>query len=147
MATDNSWLIKMPHARTTGRAVPILTKIEIDEMLQCGYDDVFVGFRVFVLRKKLTNYDNSLVIPGTEWRQHYVIDFKWSVPYYYLYPLDYPTVIEFHPKNSQIVFFKKNPNMFCYDMEGSQMRLVQYVGEVLPFVPLLQPPMAGRLLL
>lgn len=27
------------------------------------------------------------------------------------------------------------------------MRLVQYVGEVLPFVPLLQPPMAGRLLL
>lgn len=79
------------------------------------YDDVFLGFRFFVLRKKLANYDNSLVIPETEWRQCYAIDFKPSVPF--------PA-----PLDSQFVFLRKDPNILCYDMESSKMRLVQYVG-------------------
>ena len=130
-AADNLWLIRMLLARMTGRAVPILTKTEIDELLQSGYDNVFVGFWFFVLRKKLTNYNNSLVIPETEWRQCYVIDFKPSVPYYYLAPLDYPTVIPFHSEKDYPTLNSIFPREFtnCVFQKGYEYLLLCY-GEL-----------------
>lgn len=133
------WLIRMPHAHTNGSKIPILTESE-DGVVQCGYDDD-VGFRIFCLRKKIHHYGYSSVIPEDEWSQRLVIAFRPIVRFNWLRPypqhpvvFEYPNLIAFHPQNPQIVFFRKDPYIFSYDMGSSKLQFVQYFGHTFTWV-------------
>ncbi|XP_059656765.1 F-box protein At5g03970-like [Cornus florida] len=100
--------------------------------------------KVWELKKKISSYSLSRVIPSSEWVlkeevSHEKLGIGNSLPHI--------CFIEFHPRNAKLVYLQRGSMVFCYDFGTGRSEQIQYhgngtgtVSENDRLVPYFQPP-------
>ncbi|XP_059630924.1 F-box protein At5g03970-like [Cornus florida] len=93
--------------------------------------------KVLELKKKLSSYSLSHIIPSSEWVLKEEVSLK------KLGIGNCCRLMVFHPRDAKLVYLKQGRLVFCYDFETRRLEAVEYHGTALPnegLIPYFQPP-------
>ncbi|XP_059629714.1 F-box protein At5g03970-like [Cornus florida] len=102
--------------------------------------------KVWELKKKLSSYSLSRIIPSSEWLLKEVVSHK-NLGIGNSLPHIPPQIrlIAFHPRNAKLLYLRRGSMVFCYDFRTRRLEPIQYHGNGTVsakdrLVPYFQPP-------